>query len=142
MLSTLSKTDDLEKKWPKEELLLVLGFPVRTRNVLVKWYWEDEKEISLKGVMEVVVSDDKDPRPGYIISRLIGLRNVGDKNFWICIEQLNKLDLGKNCNRFWNIKYDKLMSAYRVKGLSSHSWSIPVTEKGIGYSIQTKKKRY
>ncbi len=48
MLSKLAKSDNLDKKWPKEKLLLALGFPVRARNVLVGAYFRKKEEISLK----------------------------------------------------------------------------------------------
>jgi len=138
-LQALVKADDLKKKWPKEKLISAFVFPARVHNVMLHFRWKDQDEICLEELLEFIISSDKDPRPGYIVSRFLGYRNVGKKGFWEAIDRLNAVDFGEKGNALWQSKYRELKSSYRVYGLG-HLSSILASKKGVGYKMQLKQK--
>ncbi len=126
----LAHVDDMMKQWPKSELLLFLGFPKSLRNGLCRWYWEKQETVTLAEVFELVISSEKDPRPGYLISKLLDCRCVGKKTFFNVVNFMTRLDFGKQCNLVWKSKYTQLLNAHRVKGSDEYNWSFPITEEG------------
>ena len=126
----LISADDIEKKWPKWDLLLTLGFGEYVRRNLCRRYWEEQDDISLVEVFEVVISSQKDPRPGYLISPMLNARGVGQKTFLHTVKHITELKFGRKCKRIWNRKYKQFADVHRVKGIGEHSYSFAVTEAG------------
>ncbi|GAB6908216.1 hypothetical protein DESC_270003 [Desulfosarcina cetonica] len=132
ILKELSKTDDMKKSWPKYDILFSLGFTETIRNSICEWYWGDKETVTLEDVFEVVISSEKDPRTGYLITKMLDLRCVGIKTFLKVVNSFSEIDFGKKCNIAWRKKQEMFMSAHRVKGSREHSWSSPITEEGKG----------
>ncbi len=126
----LANVDDMTKQWPKSDLLICLGFPALARNSLCRWYWEKQETVTLAEVFELVISSNKDPRPGYLISKMLGVRCVGKKTFLSVVSSMAGFDFGKKCNIFWKSKYTQFENAHRVKGNRKYSWSFPITDEG------------
>ena len=80
LMDELSQIDDIKKQWPKYELLSLLGFPKAVRNNLCRWYWGEQDTVSLAEVFELVISSEKDPRPGYLISKILEVRCIEKKH--------------------------------------------------------------
>ena len=130
ILAELAVADDITKKWPKEELLLALGFSVAATNNLCNWHWKDKDSVTLEEIFELVISSDKDPRPGYLICRMLDFRHFGRKGFFAIMHRLSNVNLGEKCNSFWKAKHQLFLAAHRVKGLHPYNWSFPITEEG------------
>ena len=130
ILAELTAADDLTKKWPKVDLLMALGFRMAAARNLCEYHWADREFVSLAEIFELLVSSDRDPRPGYLICRILDFRNIGRKGFLKLTSNLSRMDFGPICNSAWQEKYQQLMKAHRLKGLSNYSWSFPVTEEG------------
>jgi hypothetical protein len=140
MLEKISQTDDPKKLWPKEELLSSLGMPTRIKSSVCAIIWRDQEMISLHDVFELIISDERDPRPGYLISKLLDQRNVGKKSFLAIVDHLHQLNLGTQCNQLWDEKYQRFLNADRVKGSSCQRWAFAISEKGGKYAIWKKSK--
>jgi hypothetical protein len=126
----LAAADDMTKQWPKSDLLLFSGFPASARNSLCRWHWEKQDAVTLAEIFELVISSDKDPRPGYLISKMLDIRCVGKKNFLSVVTYMAGLDFGKQCNHVWKGRYTQFENAHRVRGSRKYSWSFPVTDAG------------
>lgn len=130
ILAEVTAADDLTRDWPKVELLKALGFRLGVTKNLCETLWEDRESVPLAEIFELLVSSDRDPRPGYLICRILDFRSVGRKGFLELASNLSRMDFGPRCNSAWQEKYQQLMKAHRLKGLSNYSWSFPVTEEG------------
>jgi len=130
LMDELSQIDDIKKQWPKYELLSLLGFPKAVRNNLCRWYWGEQDTVSLAEVFELVISSEKDPRPGYLISKILEVRCIGKETFLKVVNSLAEIDFGEKTNLVWKQKYTQFLNAHRVKGSRKHSWSVPITDEG------------
>lgn len=130
ILKELARTDDITKPWPKLDLLFSLGFPESARNNICGWYWKNQETASLAEVFEVVISSEKDPRPGYLITKMLDFRNVGIKTFLKVVNSFSEIDFGQQCNLIWKNKYTMFLNSHRLRGSRKHSWSSPITEEG------------
>jgi hypothetical protein len=130
ILAELAVADDMMKKWPKEKLLPALGFPAAATHNMCNWHWKDKDSVTLEEIFELVISSDKDPRPGYLICRMLDFRHFGKKGFFAIVHRLSNVNLGEKCNSFWKAKHQLFLDAHRVKGLGPCNWSIPITEEG------------
>jgi hypothetical protein len=65
-------------------------------------------------VFELAVAEKENPRPGYIVCKLINLRTIGPKTFLHVISCLNNTDMGQKCNEEWQLRYQKLKAAKRI----------------------------
>lgn len=126
----LASVDDMTKQWPKSDLLLSLGFPVAARKNLCRWYWEKQDNITLAEVFELVLSSHKDPRPGYLISKMLDIGCIGKMTFLSVVRYMGRLDFGIKCNLVWKNKYQQFANAHRVRGNREGSWSFPITDSG------------
>lgn len=122
--------DDIAKKWPKFNLLYSLGFPKAARNNICRTYWDKQETISLSDVFEIIISDQNDPRPGYIISKMLDVSMVGKTTLLNVIKAMSKIDFGEKCNLIWKQKYAQFRKSHRVKGSRLHCWSFPISEEG------------
>jgi hypothetical protein len=129
IMAGLADADDIAKQWPKSDLLLLLGFPTLARNNICRWYWGKQDTVSLDEVFDLVISSDKDPRPGYLISKMLDIRCVGKKAFLNVVNTMSLLDFGEKCNLVWKSKYTQFLTAHRVKGSRDLSWSFPITDR-------------
>ena len=100
------------------------------RNSICEWHWSNQETATLNEVFEVVISSEKDPRPGYIITKMLDFRNVGIKTYLKVVKSLSEIDFGQRCNHVWKNKYTVFLNSHRVKGCRTHSWSTPITEEG------------
>ena len=128
----------MAKQWPKSDLLLYLGFPTLARKSLCNHYWKNQDTITLTEVFELVISSIKDPRPGYLISKMLDVQGVGKKAFLYAVNTMAEIDFGKKCNLIWKLKYAKFLDAKRVKGGRKHCWSVPITDEEKMLSSQAK----
>lgn len=126
----LRVADDLNRGWSKNDLLFTLGFTDSARRMLCDWHWERRDSVSLDEVFELVISSDEDPRPGYIISRLLDIRGVGRKGLLGVLRRIPCLELGEKCRSAWEAKYRRFLDSHRVKGAGAYNWSFPLTEEG------------
>jgi len=126
----LANADDMTKHWPKVKLLFFLGFPTAARNNLCHWHWGKQDDVTLAEVFELVISSERDPRAGYLISRMLDVRCVGKTAFLRVVRYMAGLDFGKQCNLAWKIKYSHFLNASRAKGSNVYCWSFPITEEG------------
>ena len=130
ILKELAKTDDITKPWPKLDLLFSLGFPETVRNNICKWHWINKETFTLDELFEVVISSEIDPRPGYLITKMLDFRNVGIITFLKVVNSLSEIDFGQQCNLIWKNKYTMFLNAHRVRGSRKHSRSSSITEEG------------
>jgi hypothetical protein len=130
LLLDLPVIDDTEAEWPKTVLLAALGFPSSARKVLCEYYWQDRSTVSLREIFELLISSQKDPRPGYIISPLLDFRNIGRKSVLGVVGHIGTLDLGRRCDAAWKEKYTAYLHSHRMKGSGKYSWSFPISEGG------------
>jgi hypothetical protein len=116
--------------WPKNDLLFTLGLSAAARRALCDWHWKDRELVSLEEVFELVISSDEDPRPGYVISRLLDVRNVGRIGLLKILRRISNLEFGTKCRLAWEAKYQRILNGHRLKGADAFSWSFPITEEG------------
>jgi len=125
----LANTDDMSRQWPKLDLLLYLEFPTLARNNLCDFYWKNQNTITLTEIFELVISSKEDPRPGYLISKMLDVRCIGKKAFLTVVNSMTEVDFGKKCTLIWQQKYAKFIDASRVKGNRKYCWSVPITDE-------------
>jgi hypothetical protein len=130
IIANLGAADDLRRKWPKADLLYSLGFPEAVRQNMCRRYWQEQECITLAEVFEIIISSKKDPRPGYLISKMLDCSCVGRVAFLKAVEHMTQLDLGNRCNLAWKRRYKKFKEAHRARGSREYSWSFPLTEAG------------
>jgi hypothetical protein len=130
ILKEISSADDITKPWPKFDLLISLKFPLSVSNNICERYWINKETVTLAELFEIVISSEKDPRPGYLITKMLDFRCVGIKTFLKIVNSLSGIDFGKRCNLIWENKYKMFLNAYRVRGSRKHSWSSPINEEG------------
>ena len=134
IIDELVAADDLRRKWPKVDLLYSLGFPEAVRLNICRKYWSEQESVSLADVYELIISSKKDPRPGYLISKMLDCSCVGRVAFLKAVDHMTHLNLGKRCNLAWKKRYKKFQEAHRAKGSNQHNWSFPLTEAGAKMS--------
>ncbi len=126
LLEEIRRTNDVDRKWAVADLVDALRFIKMTRTALVHHFeWCQNKEISLRDLMDLAVSEKRDARKGYVITPLLDFRCVGVKGFRSVVDQLTNLDLGESCNGEWRKRLERLKRGWRIKGVRSHSWSKP-----------------
>jgi hypothetical protein len=130
LVADLPAIDDIDAEWPKEVILTALDFPSSAKRSLCAYHWEGRAAVSLGEIFELLISSDVDPRPGYIISRLLDHRNVGRQSVIRIIEGVATMDFGRRCNLEWSRRYERFRDSHRMKGSSTYSWSFPITEEG------------
>jgi len=136
MLDELLKTNDPGKKWPAEEMLRALGLPIRLSHSFSHHDDEAPRQLSLQELFDWIISDEDDPRPGYIISPMLDRRNVGIKGFWKAVAALNAADFQSNIKEIWRLKHEKMLRSLRVVGSERYKWSKPLNRAGWFYSCQ------
>lgn len=130
ILKELTSADDITKPWLKFDLLFSLGFPLSVSNNICERYWINKETVTLAELFEVVISSEKDPRAGYLITKLLDFRCVGIKTFLKVVKSFSEIDFGKQCNLIWENKCKMFLNAHRVRGSRKHSWSSPINEEG------------
>ena len=122
--------DDLNWEWPKKLLLTDLEIPSTVKNTILRWYKHEQDKMTLIELFDLVISNETDPREGYLISPLLELRYIRKSGFLGTVNSISKIRFGNRCNGAWELKYSRFLNAHRVKGELIHSWSFPITEKG------------
>lgn len=124
LLTGIRLVDDLDRKWKVSELLDALLLTTRTRTTIEnRCEWKKVTELSLREVMELVISDKPHTKPGFLITPLLDCRNVSLKTFWETVRRLAELDLGERCNKEWGRRLSRLKQATRIVGGAPLSWS-------------------
>jgi hypothetical protein len=134
MLDELLNTKDPNQKWPADEMLRALGIRIYTSDSFL--YHEAPSHLSLQELFDLVISDDDDPRPGYVISPMLDRRCVGMKAFWKAVAALNAADFQSNIKEIWMLRHEKLLRSLRVIGSERYKWSKPLNRAGMFYSCQ------
>lgn len=126
LLQEIRWEDDLDRTWKVEQLMAALLLPVRAR-ISLGYSWERTMvtELSLRELMDLVISNEAHPKPGFLLTPLVDFRNVRLKTFWETVRQLTELDLGDHCNQEWRRRFEKLRQASRLDGGQWCSWSKP-----------------
>ena len=132
MLDELLNTNDPDKKWPAEEMLRALGLRVRSSHTFS--HHQPPTHLSLQELFDLVISDEDDPRPGYLISPMLDRRNIGMKAFREAVAALNAADFQTNIKKIWKPKNEKMLRSLRVVGFERYKWSKPLTPAGMLYS--------
>ncbi|TSA37539.1 MAG: hypothetical protein D4R65_00695 [Verrucomicrobiaceae bacterium] len=134
MLDELLNTNDPNQKWSTEEMLRVLGIRIWTSHSFK--YHEAPAHLSLQELFDLVISDDDDSRPGYLVSPMLDRRTVGIKGFWKAVAALNAADFQSNIKEIWRLKHEKMLRSLRVVGSERYKWSKPLNRAGWFYSCQ------
>lgn len=126
ILQEFRRADDLDKKWKVGDVLDALLLMTTTRTAL-KWWFEGGRivETSLREFMELVISEKRHAKPGYLIAPLLDMRCIGVKGFWSAVRRLTESDLGQRCNQEWRKRIARLSQASRIVGDQRYSWSKP-----------------
>ena len=132
MLDEILNTNDPDKKWPAEEMLRALGLRVRSAHSFS--HHQPPTHLSLQELFDLVISDDDDPRPGYLISPMLDRRNIGMKAFREAVAALNAADFQTNIKEIWKPKNEKMLRSLRVVGFERYTWSKPLNRAGMCYS--------
>jgi hypothetical protein len=102
ILQEFRRADDLDRKWKVADMLDAFFMMTTTRTALRWWFEGSETEgTSLREFMELVISEKRHAKPGYLIAPLLDMRCVGVKGFWSAVERLTESDLGQHCNQEW-----------------------------------------
>lgn len=126
ILQEFRRADDLDKKWKVVDVLDAFLMMTTTRTAL-RWCfeWSETEETSLRVFMELVISEKRHAKPGYLIAPLLDMRCVGVKGFWSAVKRLTESDLGERCNREWRKRIVRLSQASRIVGDRRGAWSKP-----------------
>lgn len=130
ILAELIAADDPTGEWPKAELLVALGFRPGVNRNLCEWHWGDRESVSLAEIFELLISSNRDPRPGYLICPILDCRNVGRKGFLQLVQNMSRIDFGPKCRAAWQERHQLFLAAHRLKGPGDYSWSFPITAEG------------
>ena len=125
MLDRLLNTNDPNEKWSTEEMLQALDIRIWPSHSFS--YHEAPARLSLQELFDWIISDDDDPRPGYMISPMLDRRSVGMKSFWKAVAALNAANFQSNIIEIWKLKHEKMLRSLRVKGSERYKWSKPLT---------------
>jgi hypothetical protein len=126
-MEIIRTADDPDKKWKVSFLVYALRPKVMTQNALIHHFkWAKTPEISLRDLMDVTISEQDHPKPGYLITPLLDFRVVGLKGFWSMVRQLTESDLGDRCNEEWRKRLGRLKQASRIVAGGRYSWSKPI----------------
>jgi hypothetical protein len=124
LLQEICFADDPDRKWKVTQLMDALLLPTRVRTCLgYRWERESVTELSIRELMELVISDKPHPKPGFLLTPLVDFRNVRLESFWATVKRLAELDLGDRCNQEWRRRLELLRQASRLHGGNRYSWS-------------------
>jgi len=138
LLRAIRLLDDLDRKWKAGELLDALLLTVRARTAITNWCeWHKIAELSLRELMEFVISDEPHAKPGFLLTPLVDFRNVRLKSFWATVKRLAELDLGDRCNQEWRRRLERLKQAQRIHGGERYSWSKACEHPGWLFKMLT-----
>jgi len=126
MLEEIRMANDPDRKWAATDLLEALGVITMARNAVANYFqWRQMTEISLRELMDLVISEKQHARLGYLISPLIDLRCMGRRGFWSVVRQLTELDLGERNNQEWTGRLRRLRQCSRIRGEIQYGWPRP-----------------
>jgi transcriptional regulator with XRE-family HTH domain len=96
--------DDLDRMWPVEDLIDVVGLIVVTRKRLMDHFLAAGKsQISLHELMDMCLDR---PVEGFdfMMPPMLRVYGVGKKGFWSVVAGLTDLNMGGRCNEEWRKK--------------------------------------
>jgi len=107
---TLSQLDDLDRKWPVDELVDLLRLTPCPKKA-VKSYFPNE--LSIRELILSLVSDEQTPSSRNVLCPISGCktRNIGRTVVLAIAERLTHLNLGEQCNAYWEVRNRKLQAA-------------------------------
>ena len=117
MRDALKQANDLDKRWPVNDLLDTLDLITMTRMRLdVHFAKEGIQELSLRDLMNLAYSEIVADGKVTLDYPLLRIRGVGKKGFWSVANQLTRLDLGGQCNLEWNFRLARIKGIWRIQG--------------------------
>jgi len=124
-MEEIRNADDLDKERRVSYLMQALQPKVITQNAVIRHFESmDRMEIGLRQLMDLTISEQQHPRPGYLVTPLLNVRCVGIEGFWSLVRRLAESDLGERCSREWRKRLARLMQCSRIVG-GQGSWSKP-----------------
>jgi hypothetical protein len=118
--------DDPDEPWPVDDLLDALELRSIVRTAVAPHFDRLETgNASLREIMDLTISDQAHPKPGYLVAPFLAFRCGGILGFWNLVARLTESDLGEKTNRLWRRKLSKVSACSRIVGPTSHSWSKP-----------------
>ena len=124
LLREFRSLDDLDRKWKVADMLDGLLLMTRARTAIANWCeWNNVTGLSLRDLMDMVISDKPHAKPGFLLTPLVDFRNVRLKTFWETVRRLAECDLGGRCNQEWRRRLTRLKQASRLHGGGRYSWS-------------------
>ncbi len=125
LLENVRKADDLDKKWKASYVIQALRLKTITQNALINHFEREEvPEVSLRGLMDLAISEEKHSKPGYVITHLLNICCIGLEGFWSVVRGLTESDLGERCNGEWSRRMARLRRSSRISGVHQ-TWSKP-----------------
>lgn len=94
--------DDLDKTWPVVDLVDALHLLTVARARLLAHFEQQHKtELSLRELMELVISEHGDAVEAFARTPLLRIRGIGKYGFYSVAAELTETDLGPRCNAEW-----------------------------------------
>lgn len=124
LLKLVRQADDLDRKWNVVDLIDALRLRTGPRNALINSYlWEKKHEISLRELLDMTISTQRDRRSGFLIVPLLSLRCFGVTGFWNVVERLTVADFGPQFTSALAERIEMLRRCERIVGTGKYSWS-------------------
>jgi hypothetical protein len=110
--------DDIEKKWPKDIIIVGLLFPKAVTWRLKKYFeGHDIQEVSLKDIMDLLIQDKK-RRPTDLFEVVPAFKEnqFGKITVYAMIKHLSEQDLGDSFNTEWDKRLESLRRYFKRIG--------------------------
>lgn len=107
--------DDIEKKWPKDIIIVGLLFPKTVTWRLTKYFeGHNIQEVSLKDLMDLLIQDKK-RRSTNLFEVVPALKenHFGRKTVYAMIKHLSEQDLGDSFNIEWDKRLESLQRYFK-----------------------------
>jgi len=107
--------NDLDKAWPVVNLVDALHLLTVARVRLLAHFEQQHKtEMSLRELMELVISEHGDAAEVSARTPLLRIRGVGKYGFYSVAAELSETDLGQRCNAEWQRRLAVLRREWRI----------------------------
>ena len=115
----IRKADDLDKPWAVADLLDALWLVPVARIRLLEHFAEKirQTQISLRELMDLVISDANDSELTFASTPMLGIRGIGRFGYHSVIAELTEMDLGPGCNEEWRGRLIKLKRHWNIPSL-------------------------
>ena len=100
-------------------MLDALNLPTRVRTAIgYRCEWKKISEMTLREVMELVIPDQGNAKPGYLVTHMLDFRKRQNSNVLAYGEATDESNLGTQCNLEWKRRLGRLMAASRIVAVS------------------------